>query len=270
MIKLPEKPFDLITTLDMWTDPYISLQMLKYHIDQTHNIASRKGETIQKTVDFISSFLNKDDTICDFGCGPGLYTDLLQRNGLNVIGCDISDNSLDYARKHNKNVDYRKFNYINEQLEQKIDTAMMIYLDFGAMPEVSQCKFLHFLHNSLNDDGLFFFDVCAIKAYDQITESVLHRTETNGFFMDGICQIETTTKKYNENHIVLKHDKAIGHKIIELYNWDKYFELNEIGNLLSKNGFKILDIYSDTVGNKDFDDNSIYFIKCQKDINVKI
>lgn len=52
-IKHPCKPFSRITTIDMWTDPYISLQMLSFHLDQSHDISSRRGQTINETIEFI-------------------------------------------------------------------------------------------------------------------------------------------------------------------------------------------------------------------------
>ncbi len=180
-LNLPSKPYEIITTIDMWTDPYISLQMLKHHLDLTNDIASRRGEVIKKTTDFISSYLRNGDLICDFGCGPGLYASLLQKKGFNVIGCDVSKSSLEYAKKQNKSIDYREFNYINDQLDIQIDAAMMIYLDFGALSEKSQCKFLHLLHNTLKENGLFFFDVCDLKEFDHITEFKNEETEYDGF-----------------------------------------------------------------------------------------
>ncbi len=262
--KLPLKPFEKITTMEMWTDPYISKQMLNFHIDSSNNIASRKGETIQKTVDFITSHLKKGDIIVDYGCGPGLYTNLLQQKGLQVIGCDISETSLNYARKQNNEVDYRQFNYIQDQLNLQCDAAMMIYVDFGAMPIDSQCKFLHLCHQNLKDNGLFFFDVCAINQYQSISETKTIQHEKDGFYMTGPVEITTIIKKYDEENIVLKYNHAIGYKTIDLYNWDKYYEIKEIEKLLDQNGFKLIDVYSNTMGEKDFTNPEIYFIKAQK------
>ncbi len=82
--------------------------------------------------------------------------------------------------------------------------------------------------------------------------------------MNGKAHITNMRKKYELDHVVLNYHKAIGHKALEFYNWDKYYLKEEIENSLNKNGFKIIDIYSDTIGNKDFKANKTMFIICQK------
>ena len=266
-IKHPCKPYSRITTIDMWTDPYISLQMLNFHLNQSHDIASRRGQTINETIDFISNHVKSGSRLCDFGCGPGLYTDLLEKRGYKVIGCDVSKTSLDYAKRINAKIDNREFNYINDELDKKIDAAMMIYCDFGAMSKDSQCKFLHHLYTSLNDNGLFFFDICAEPAFDRVIENESETVEIDGFFMNGPADIITSIKKYPKDKVVLKYNKAKGQRCLEFFNWDKYYSIQEIEDLLHENGFKVCDIYSDTTGQKDFNSNDIYFIKAQKENN---
>lgn len=264
MIKLLRKPFEKITTIQMWTDPYISLSMLKYHLNLTNDIASRNGDTIIKTVNFISKWLKKGDLICDFGCGPGLYTDLLQKEEFNVIGVDVSINALDYAKSKNKNVRYIQQNYIENAIDESINVAIMIYCDFGAMSLKNQLKFMKNLTLTIKKGGYFIFDVCSINSYEQFIENEIHHSEVDGFFMSGKTDITSISKKYDKEHITLKYDLAIGHKTVELFNWDKYYSINEIEKLMCKFNFKVIDVYSDTIGNKEFNQNSIYMFVCCK------
>ena len=55
-------------------DPHISKSMLKAHLDQAHDGASRKIIEIDKTVHHLisSGFLKTGDRVLDLGCGPGL------------------------------------------------------------------------------------------------------------------------------------------------------------------------------------------------------
>ena len=257
-------PYSKITTIDMWTDPYISKQMLKYHLEKHNDIASRKEETIIKTVNFISDYVAKKVSICDFGCGPGLYTDKLQRKGHDVTGVDISKTSLDFAKSNNKKVDYRQMNYIDQKLNKKIDAAMMIYCDFAALPPLSQVKFLSNLSESLSEEGLFFFDVFSHHRFNGLTENENTYTQTDGFFMKGNCEIKSGLVKYDRLKLSLSYDKAVGSKTVELYNWDKHYDLNEMKVLLNDNGFEIIDYYSDTTGNKEFEKNDLLFFVCKK------
>ena len=65
------KPFEKMTIETLWNDPYISKNMLKHHLSFQDDIASRKLETIEKTVGFVIDKLglNSESKLCDFGCG---------------------------------------------------------------------------------------------------------------------------------------------------------------------------------------------------------
>ena len=252
------KPYSKITTIDMWTDPYISKQMLSYHLSYDNDIASRKLSTIEATTKFLTEYLGSPKTICDFGCGPGLYTNFLEQHGHTVIGVDVSETSLDYARKENKNVQYLNMNYIANTLDTKIDVAMMMYLDFGAMKPEDLSKFLHNVHSTLKIGGLFFFDVYSIYRFDTIKEVKTSHEETDGFFMEGPCAITSTLTKYEGQHITLSHDKAVGQRTIELYNWDKHYTRSAMNELMTQHGFQVIDVFSDTIGNQKFGYNEIY------------
>jgi hypothetical protein len=61
----------------MWTDSYISEQLLITHLDQDTDLASRKTSTINITVDWILKKTSKDKlNILGLGCGPGLYAEI--------------------------------------------------------------------------------------------------------------------------------------------------------------------------------------------------
>jgi SAM-dependent methyltransferase len=257
-------PYSKVTTIDMWTDPYISKQMLHYHLSFQNDIASRRYQTIEKTVDFISSYIGPNTSICDFGCGPGLYTNLLQQKGHRVYGVDISSNSLNYARNQNPNVTYKQLNYITDSLGESVDHAMMIWCDFGAMTPKGRSSFLQNLKQTLKPGGYFFFDVFSVNHFNQLVESLSHRTETDGFFMEGDVNITSKLVKYPSMNLSLSYDEAVGYKTIELYNWDKHYTVEEMKILLNDNGFDIVEYYSDTMGNKDFTDNELLFFVCKK------
>jgi SAM-dependent methyltransferase len=251
-------PYSKTTTITMWSDPYISKQMLQYHLQFDNDIASRKYATIEKTVDFLSNFIGKEKSICDFGCGPGLYTNLLQHKGHTVYGVDISESSLAYAQSRNAHVTYQKMNYIETPLPHKIDVGMMIWCDFGAMLPDGRVEFLKNLRKSLNLGGLFIFDVFSVHRFDTLYEQENTYQDTDGFFMEGPCTVITKLVKYPALKLSLSYDKAVGNRTVELYNWDKHYDPYEMKILLEDNGFELLDYYSDTVGNKAFTNNEIY------------
>jgi SAM-dependent methyltransferase len=84
-----------------WNDPEFSKRMLKEHLSQKHDAASRRFEIIDKQVGWIHNFvLNGNPTrILDLGCGPGLYTNRLARLGHQCVGIDFSPASIAYAKE---------------------------------------------------------------------------------------------------------------------------------------------------------------------------
>ncbi|MEN6435299.1 MAG: hypothetical protein ABFD58_05710, partial [Anaerolineaceae bacterium] len=66
-----------------WNDPYISKQMLIAHLDPITDAASRKPETIDKSVSWIiqESNIKPGNSVLDLGCGPGLYASRLAQKG---------------------------------------------------------------------------------------------------------------------------------------------------------------------------------------------
>ncbi len=258
------KPYEKVTTIELWTDPYISKQMLAAHLNPDIDAASRKQETIEKTVSFIETFLPKNKSICDFGCGPGLYTNLLQKRGYQVQGIDISTNSIEYAKTQNEEVEYTMCNYIEQPLKNKVDFIQMIYCDFGAMTPLSQKIVLENVYHSLIDDGVFFFDVMSMNYYNNTKEKTYYGNETDGFFTLGNVDIAEDVIKYEDLSLTLTHIKIRGAKDMDFYNYDKCYTKEVITQLVEQNGFKVLDICSDTMGNKFFEDSETLAIICQK------
>lgn len=75
--------------------------MLKEHLSQAHDAASRRFEIIDEHVEWIhNQVLRGNPTrILDLGCGPGLYTGRLARLSHCCVGIDFSPASIAYARE---------------------------------------------------------------------------------------------------------------------------------------------------------------------------
>jgi SAM-dependent methyltransferase len=83
-----------------WDEPGFSARMLKEHLSQAHDAASRRFEKIDAHVAWIHRDLLRErpTRILDLGCGPGLYASRLARLGHECVGIDFSPASIAYAR----------------------------------------------------------------------------------------------------------------------------------------------------------------------------
>jgi SAM-dependent methyltransferase len=82
-----------------WNEPAFSERMLREHLSQDHDLASRGLEKIERHVEWIHSVvLNGQPTkILDLTCGPGLYANRLAKLGHECVGVDFSPASVAYA-----------------------------------------------------------------------------------------------------------------------------------------------------------------------------
>jgi SAM-dependent methyltransferase len=244
--------------------------MLMAHLDTTNDAASRNSKVINKTVNWISQNIKDNSSIMDLGCGPGLYAEQLCSKGYHVTGIDISKRSIKYAIKSaikkNLNIRYIHQNYIKKRIKGNYDAAICIYCDFGALTPSEQVIFLKRVHNSLNTNGILFFDVFTKGLSTTKKETKLWNSFNNGSFWS------------NKAHFLLEEvlhfpeENTWGHRSIvitkgktkEYITWDTYYSQEQIIELLKNNGFKVEEIKDDIVEKNDFTSDEVMFIKAKK------
>ena len=84
-----------------WNDPDFSKRMLREHLSQEHDAASRKNKRIDQHVAWIHDHVLKGriSNILDLCCGPGLYSHRLSKLGHKCHGIDYSPASISYAKR---------------------------------------------------------------------------------------------------------------------------------------------------------------------------
>ena len=166
LIELQQKPKPFAPgELLFWNDPHISKQMLDVHLNPDVEAASRKPETIDRSVKWLIETLGLQThaSILDLGCGPGLYASRLARAGFHITGVDYSRRSIDYAAKYasenNLNLVYRYQNYLELSDENQYDAALLIYGDFCPLSPKQRSTLLKNIHRALKPNGQFVLDV---------------------------------------------------------------------------------------------------------------
>ncbi|MBN1872950.1 MAG: class I SAM-dependent methyltransferase [Anaerolineae bacterium] len=147
-----------------WNDPDFSERMLKEHLSQSHDAASRRFEKIDRQVAWIHSHvLGETPTrILDLGCGPGLYTSRLARLGHICVGIDFSPASVAYAKTQVEQASLA-CTYIHEDIRQAdygtgYGLAMLIFGEFNVFrPEVAEA-ILRKAHHALSENGCLLLE----------------------------------------------------------------------------------------------------------------
>ena len=120
-----------------WDDPAFSDRMLREHLDQQHDRASRSLPIVDAHVDWIFDDLlaGRPSAVLDLGCGPGLYTERLAERGCTCLGLDISPASIRYAERiaadRALHCSYRVGDIRTADLGSDHDLAMCIFGEFN-------------------------------------------------------------------------------------------------------------------------------------------
>jgi ubiquinone/menaquinone biosynthesis C-methylase UbiE len=89
-------------TMDLpWGDPAFSERMLREHLDQRHDHASRRLGAIQTFVEALADWLDLQagSSLLDLTCGPGLVARTFAERGVAVTGVDIAPAAIRHARE---------------------------------------------------------------------------------------------------------------------------------------------------------------------------
>jgi len=230
----------------MWTDEYISKQLLDTHLNPNVDLASRKKTTIEKTASWILG-TQKDKgklNILDLGCGPGLYSEIFAEKEHKVTGIDISKNSIEYAKKSAKdkhlNITYLNKSYLDIDLESnKYDLVVLIYTDFGVLTLPDRDKLLRMIFSVLKKGGTFIFDVLKDNELENKISPKTWEASNKGFWKGSPYLALSESFLYPKEKVILfQHNIIASEENIEIYRfWTHFFSQNDISKILDAHGF---------------------------------
>jgi len=239
-----------------WNDPHISKQMLKVHLDPNTEAASRKPETIDRSVNWMIETLGlmTSASLLDLGCGPGLYASRFARAGFHVTGVDYSRNSIEYAGQYAKENDldimYRYQNYLELDDENLYDAAFLIYGDFCPLSPEQRSTLLKNIHRALKPNGYFVLDVTTRECRrTHGTKNGWYAAET-GFWKPGPHLVLEEGFDYPDQSIWLDQYTTIeaDGKVSVYRNWFQDYTPETISAELEQGGFSVESVWGDLKG----------------------
>jgi SAM-dependent methyltransferase len=257
LIELQQKP-ELFTPGEalFWDDPHISEQMLKAHLDPNIEAASRRPETIDRSVKWMieTLALKAGDSVLDLGCGPGLYASRFARAGLCVTGVDYSRRSIEYATKYakenNLEITYRYQNYLELSDENQYDVALLIYGDFCPLNPEQRATLLRNVYRALKPNGKFVLDVSTRECRRRYgIKNSWHALES-GFCKPGPHLLLEDGFEYPEQSVWLDQFVVIeADGNVSVYrNWFQDYTPETITEELSQGGFCVDSLWGDLTG----------------------
>ena len=239
----------------MWTDSHISKQLLNVHLNSEIDLASRKTNTIKSTVEWILRSADlRNLNILDLGCGPGLYSELLAKDGHKVTGVDFSSHSIRYAKKEaeKKNLDiaYINANYLELELdENSFDLVILIYTDFGVLQPFERNQLLDLIKKVLKPEGTFIFDVLNDKSIESKTSPKSWEVSEQGFWKDKPYLALSESYLYEEEKVILyQHILLDEQENIDVYRfWTHFFSHSDLFEILNAYGFSNINFYENVL-----------------------
>lgn len=238
-----------------WDDPYISQRMLEAHLNPDLESATRKIGFVRKSVDWISAIVppTQHKRLLDLGCGPGIYAELFFNKGYQVTGLDLSQNSIQYAKKNARekslDIEYLNGDYIESPLVGEYDLITMIYCDFGVLSGNERQLLLSKIHDILSPKGCFIFDVFTPFEYAGREAFKKWSYEDSGFWSANPYLLLQSLYRYDEGNTFLNQYIVATDSLITCYNlWEHTFTIEELNKDLLKAGFKNMRYCGDVAG----------------------
>ena len=267
--------FERYSAEALWDDEYRSAQMLAFHLNEDLDVSSRNIAFIDRSATWIiDTFqLGPDISVCDFGCGPGLYASRLAASGARVTGLDFSKRSIQYARDRARDagqtINYVRQDYLEYAPDATYDLITMIMCDFCALSPAQRERLLAIFHDCLRDDGSILLDVYSLAAYAEREEACYYeKNQLNRFWCEEDYYCFVNTFKYGANAVVLDKYSIFSEsgKVETVYNWLQYFGLTSLAEELSRAGFGIEQAYRDVCGQPYSEEHSEFAVVVGKKV----
>lgn len=142
-----------------WDEEAFSERMLREHLSQEHDAASRRGKKIDEQVAWIHDQVleGRAGRVLDLGCGPGLYASRLAALGHSCVGIDFGPASVRYAQQvaAEKELDctYHQHDIRTADYGRGYDLAMLLYGEFNTFSPDDAGAILIKAHDALVEGG---------------------------------------------------------------------------------------------------------------------
>lgn len=189
----------------------------------------------------LSFDLKRHEKILDYGCGNGVHVRELIKRNYTVTGYDPSKFYIEQAKEitsqNRLNADF--YSSEKEFLKNKYDFIYTINYPVSYFSENELQNTFETIYKILNTSGRFLFGFTFTR---EDREKALPRNswkEENGIF-------QLTDEKMDENGLRVERYIVINTKSEEITEWIdvcRYYNLNEIIQIINKSGFKVKGCY---------------------------
>lgn len=254
-----------------WDDPAFSERMLREHLDESHNAASRTAaeRALQLTWLWDNLALRPHSRVLDLTCGPGLYAVALAERGCTVTGVDFGPASVAYARElaetagvadrcHFVEADVRTF----QPEAGAYDAVLFLYGQLAVFRPEEAAGLLRMAASALRPGGRLVVELLDQTRVDK-KDSTWWFTDDSGLWGDrpflhlGERFWDADTQTSLERFTIVDLNTA---ELQEIILCDQTYSADEMQRLMRDAGFSAVNVYPawDSVGLYDADEWVVY------------
>jgi SAM-dependent methyltransferase len=200
----------------------------------------RNFREAQLFMDNLTHYLNMDEgsKVLDLACGKGRHSIYLNQLGYDVLGVDLSENSIEIAKKNTNESLHFQVHDMRNPFEEKYDAIFNLFTSFGYFEnEEDNLKTLISIKESLSEYGFGVIDFMNVNQV--ITNLVENETKT-------VDEIDFKIKRYVLDGYIFKEidfeDKGCTYHFTEKV---RAFTLADFQELMDKAGIFLLDTFGD-------------------------
>ncbi len=200
----------------------------------------RNYREAQIFMDNLTHYLNLPEKakVLDLACGKGRHSIYLNQLGYDVIGADLSENSIAEANKNANDTLHFVVHDKREPFEQKFDAIFNLFTSFGYFEdEADDLKTLLAIKESLSEYGFAVIDF--MNAHQVIENLIPEETKE----VDGIA---FHIKRYVADGFIIKEidfeDKGCSYHYVEKV---RAYTLEDFQRMMTEAGIYLLDTFGD-------------------------
>ncbi|KAF2331718.1 class I SAM-dependent methyltransferase [Flavobacterium ginsenosidimutans] len=200
----------------------------------------RNYREAQVFMDNLTHYLNLPEKakVLDLACGKGRHSIYLNQLGYNVLGADLSENSIAEASNNSNETLHFKVHDMREPFEEKFDAIFNLFTSFGYFEsDDDNLTTLKAIKESLSEYGFAVIDFMNVP--NVIENLVPEETKT-------VDEIDFHIKRYVEDgHIFKEIDFEDQGRKYHFTEKVKALTLKDFQDLMDEAGIFLLDIFGD-------------------------
>ena len=151
--------------------------------------------------------------VLDIGCGSGGFMEMAQKEGIEIVGVDISSQMVKNAKERGLEaycVDICEF-------DGEFDVAVAIFDVVNYMDKEYLKKFLSCVENRLKSGGYFLFDINTLFGFEEVGQGTLAKEDDdnyvilNSIYVNGVMRTNIDLFRKRESCYKKESGKIIQH-----------------------------------------------------------